>query len=1193
MATITGGSSIQLDVSTSRIAIGTHTVLLKVTARVDHLTIVDVVTVTVIVNRQISAQKNVVLILSDGTLQSSIIDNVRVRTGFQDMSYTLGVVSKGAEFGIRHDGMIYCSRTVNVTALASDNHVAVERWLNVTASKDGITKDLADYRILIIRNTYSTSLDENQASVIAQFDLVSDSFEFSAHDLPNPRFTRASNHISVSKLDYESKKQYHFSLDVKIKGDNSAATKIPVSVAVNDLNDERPAFSQQKFHFTLLSNTVGNTLIGIVTASDVDTVGRLYYQIRSGSTPEDYFNVDEETGVLASSRTLSSNEVGTSVTLAVDVCDDTLSNKPRCANATVVITLISISINARNLNNSFVVTVKENLPAGTHVQDISAANYTGYVSHDMISSGLFSLDRSTGVITTQKKLDWETIPRIYRRSVYFIQATKEGEDQCFLDNFGSLVITVEDVNDNRPTFNHSLYSGTVEENSHTGAQIYFNLIDTTHTPGDFFYQLYMSSTIKDFSKIVWHDPDLQGFECNTAYRWHITHRPSTGYMRLIIKHKNAVMVDSGPVYDSSILGGRLGVFAFDQIAVIWSNLRYECKTSFTLEALVKLPSGYGSARYPIICTNGSSLCMFIEDGVLKGQIPGHLAEGTTTLTSSKWIHVGMRYNAQGQEDADGDSVGDACDNCPVVANPTQSDTNRNGIGDLCESADKDGDSIPDNVDNCPEIPNAEQKDTDADGKGDECDNDSDDDGIPDTKDNCPLVKNPSQDDVDGNHRGDLCELDLDMDGTIDRLDNCPENKFISRTSFVKHTAVDFIPTWMTEPAAIWRVLDNGMEIRQDGKTRKAVALIGDQHLDHMDFYGTTFVEEDDCDGFVGFIFGYQSTSKFYLVLWRHKHHNFNFYGGIKGPHIKLIDTAHTPGDFFYLLYMSSTIKDFSKIVWQDPDLQGFECNTAYRWHIIHRPSTGYMRLIIKHDNTVMVDSGPVYDSSILGGRLGVFAFDQIAVIWSNLRYECKTRQNYALKMDGVDDYAEIGMLHQLGIEESFTLEALVKLPSGYGSARYPIICTNGSSICMFIEDGVLKGQIPGHLAEGTTTLTSSKWIHVGMRYNAQERKLALILEKTTSGLIEETHILNENETLYIGYDGTNFFKGEVDEIGRNNGLQIGMNDWQAWAQETCVLYCGKRRFHDGQVTLPRIKYIEDIILAWTRGSGPVLITLKV
>ncbi|XP_041377981.1 uncharacterized protein LOC121390265 [Gigantopelta aegis] len=292
-ATIIGGSSIQLDASKSVIPIGTHTVLLKVTARVDHLTIVDVVTVTVTVNRQFSAH-NVVMFLSDGTLKSSIIDNVRARTGFQDMSYTLSVRSKGAEFAIRDDGMVYCRKNLNITALASESHVAVERWLNVTASKEGITKHLADYRILIIRNTYSTSLDENQDAIITEFDLLSDSFEFSAHDLPKHKFTLVNNHISVSMLDYENKNQYYFSLDVKIKGDDSAATKVLVGVTVNDMNNKRPVFSEREFHFNMLSNSLGNTLIGIVTASDKDTVGRLYYQIGSESRFKSYFNMEEE-----------------------------------------------------------------------------------------------------------------------------------------------------------------------------------------------------------------------------------------------------------------------------------------------------------------------------------------------------------------------------------------------------------------------------------------------------------------------------------------------------------------------------------------------------------------------------------------------------------------------------------------------------------------------------------------------------------------------------------------------------------------------------------------------------------------------------------------------------------------------------------------------------------------------------------
>ena len=37
-----------------------------------------------------------------------------------------------------------------------------------------------------------------------------------------------------------------------------------------------------------------------------------------------------------------------------------------------------------------------------------------------------------------------------------------------------------------------------------------------------------------------------------------------------------------------------------------------------------------------------------------------------------------------QHDADGDGVGDPCDNCPLVPNPDQLDTSIDGVGDACE-----------------------------------------------------------------------------------------------------------------------------------------------------------------------------------------------------------------------------------------------------------------------------------------------------------------------------------------------------------------------------------------------------------------------------------------------------------------------------------------------------------------------------
>ena len=47
----------------------------------------------------------------------------------------------------------------------------------------------------------------------------------------------------------------------------------------------------------------------------------------------------------------------------------------------------------------------------------------------------------------------------------------------------------------------------------------------------------------------------------------------------------------------------------------------------------------------------------------------------------------------------------------------------------------------DGSDNCPLIANADQLDTDSDGTGDACDTDDDGDGDNDGSDNCPLIAN--------------------------------------------------------------------------------------------------------------------------------------------------------------------------------------------------------------------------------------------------------------------------------------------------------------------------------------------------------------------------------------------------------------------------------------------------------------------
>ena len=119
-------------------------------------------------------------------------------------------------------------------------------------------------------------------------------------------------------------------------------------------------------------------------------------------------------------------------------------------------------------------------------------------------------------------------------------------------------------------------------------------------------------------------------------------------------------------------------------------------------------------------------------------------------------------------DSDCDGVDDSVDNCPNDANAAQTDSDGDGIGDICDpSLDDDGDGVDNDSDNCPSDYNPTQADSDGDGVGDACQTvvtDTDGDGVIDDDDNCPDDANAAQADSDEDGLGDVCDPDADGDG---------------------------------------------------------------------------------------------------------------------------------------------------------------------------------------------------------------------------------------------------------------------------------------------------------------------------------------------------------------------------------------------------------------------------------------------
>ncbi|KAH9505134.1 Thrombospondin-4-B, partial [Bulinus truncatus] len=257
-------------------------------------------------------------------------------------------------------------------------------------------------------------------------------------------------------------------------------------------------------------------------------------------------------------------------------------------------------------------------------------------------------------------------------------------------------------------------------------------------------------------------------------------------------------------------------------------------------------------------------------------------------------------------------------------------------------------------------------------RGDACDDDDDDDSIIDSDDNCIYIYNPDQADNDN---------------------VCPDNGKIYATDFRAYQTVILDPVGDSQIDPNWIVLNDGAEIVQTMNSDPGLA-VSYNSFSGVDFSGTFFVNTEVDDDYAGFVFSYQDSSKFYTVMW--KKHAQTYWQAAPfravaepGIQLKLVNSDTGPGQIMRnALWHTGDTNNQVKLLWKDPRNVGWKEKTAYRWELIHRPSLGLIRVLLFEETELVADSGNIYDSTLKGGRLGVFCFSQEMIIWSDLVYRC-------------------------------------------------------------------------------------------------------------------------------------------------------------------------------------------------------------
>ncbi|XP_022221546.2 LOW QUALITY PROTEIN: protein dachsous [Drosophila obscura] len=288
------------------------------------------------------------------------------------------------------------------------------------------------------------------------------------------RIDRSSGEIFVTRpdsLSVRTQPMHMLNISATDGGGLRTSHDAVVFLSIIDAQQRPPIFEKARYNYYVKEDIPRGTVVGSVIATSGDTAQRspVRYSIYSGD-PDGYFSIEGSSGNIRIARPLD-HEAKAQVLLNIQA---TLGEPPVYGHTQVNIEVEDVNDNAPEFEASLVrISVPENADLGTplyaaHAHDKDAGS-SGQVTYSLQSpekqQQLFAIDARSGHLVLSQHLDYETAQRHA-----LIVTASDGGVPPLATNL-TILVDVQDVNDNPPVFERDEYAVNVSESRAVNSQI--------------------------------------------------------------------------------------------------------------------------------------------------------------------------------------------------------------------------------------------------------------------------------------------------------------------------------------------------------------------------------------------------------------------------------------------------------------------------------------------------------------------------------------------------------------------------------------------------------------------------------------------------------------------------------------------------------------------------------------------------